>query len=325
MNIVFHGMNAASFAPGFADLLDVQHGLTVLPDRLAAVDASTYTAAHAIIGVALDATCPIGPDLRLYQVPGAGYDLIDRTRLPAGASLCNVFEHEHAIAEYVMAALLTRSVDLHRADADLRQGRWTFWAGVAAAAHGELRGRTIGLLGYGHIGREVAARARAFGMAIHVCNRSPVDMAMVDRAWRLADLHDFMGAADFIVTSLPSLPATAGLIGAAALAAMRPDAVLINVGRGKVIDETALFAALQQRRIGGAVIDTWYRYPAGPGAQAQPGNLPFHELDNIVMTPHMAGWTHGTITRRQHSMADNINRLARGTPLRNLVPQGDAQ
>jgi phosphoglycerate dehydrogenase-like enzyme len=328
MNIVFHGMNAGSFAAGFAALLDAPHSITALPDTLdTPASRAAYAAADAVIGVKFDAACPAGPALKLYQVPGAGYDAVDLALLPPHAALCNVFEHEHAIAEYVMTALLLRTVDLPRADADLRRNIWTFWAGVADAAHDELRGKTIGLLGYGHIGKEVAARARAFGLKIHVCNRSPVDPTGIDptgidRAWTLDGLHDFMGAADFIVSSLPLLPDTAGLIDAAALAAMRTNAVILNVGRGGVIDEAALYDALKHRRIGGAVIDTWYRYPTGPGAEAAPGNFPFHELDNLTMTPHMSGWTRGTIARRQATMADNINRLARGEPLRNLVRPG---
>ena len=88
------------------------------------------------------------------------------------------------------------------------------------------------------------------------------------------------------------------------------------------MDEAALFAALRERRIGGAVIDVWYRYPAAAGDVARPAGLPFHELDNIVMTPHMSGWTRGTIARRAAVMAENINRMARGEPLRNLVREG---
>ena len=323
MKIVFFGMNAGSFVPGFAELLEREHEVVALPDPVESEgDRAAFAAADAIIGVKFDATCPVPGGLRLWQVPGAGYDLVDISRLPAGAALCNVFEHEHAIAEYVMTALLLRVVEIPRADADLRRGEWTFWAGVGGAAHGELRGRTIGLLGYGHIGREIAARARAFGMKVVVCNRSPVDMTGVERAWGLDGLEAFMGSADFVVSSLPMLPETAGLVGARALAAMRRDGVLLNVGRGGVVDEAALFAALRERRIGGAVIDVWYRYPAAPGDVARPAGLPFHELDNIVMTPHMSGWTRGTIARRAAVMAENINRMARGEPLRNLVREG---
>ena len=97
---------------------------------------------------------------------------------------------------------------------------------------------------------------------------------------------------------------------------------MINVGRGGVVDEAALYNALAGNRIAGAIIDTWYQYPDASGAPQLPSRLPFHELKNIVMTPHMSGWTAGTIRRRQQAMADNINRLARGEPLVNVVRSG---
>jgi phosphoglycerate dehydrogenase-like enzyme len=133
-----------------------------------------------------------------------------------------------------------------------------------------------------------------------------------------------MGSADTIVNTLPLTAETRGLVGATALAAMRADAVIVNVGRGPVIDEAALYEALKSGRIGGAIIDTWYCYPTAEEPEPLPGRFPFHELDNVVMTPHMSGWTHGTVRRRQGTMADNVNRLARGKGLRNVVYGGAA-
>jgi phosphoglycerate dehydrogenase-like enzyme len=93
----------------------------------------------------------------------------------------------------------------------------------------------------------------------------------------------------------------------------------VNVGRGPVIDESALFSALKARRIGGAIIDTWWVYPSAADPAPWPGTLPFQELDNCVLTSHMSGWTSGTIRRRQETMAGNIRRLAAGEPLENVV------
>jgi phosphoglycerate dehydrogenase-like enzyme len=128
-----------------------------------------------------------------------------------------------------------------------------------------------------------------------------------------------MATADAVVVTLPLTEGTRGLIDAQALSAMRAQAVLINVGRGPVIDEQALFDALKQRRIGGAVIDTWYQYPDPAQAQCAPSRLDFASLDNLVMTPHMSGWTEGTVRRRQQTLADNITRLAQGQPLINVL------
>jgi phosphoglycerate dehydrogenase-like enzyme len=321
MKIVFHGRNAKAFMPGFAEMVGPGHDISSVSDTVATdEEAEAFRLADVLIGIALGAAHPRPESLRLYHAPAAGVDAIDRTRLPDGTPLCCCFGHEQAIAEYVMAALLLRHVPIPAADSDLRQGRWTYWAGGGGETRSELGGRTIGLLGYGHIGRELAKRAKAFGMRVTAANRSPIVAdGIVDRAFGLDHLTAFMGSADYIVTSLPALPETLGLVDARALAAMRPAGVIVNVGRGPVIDESALFAALTERRIGGAIIDTWYVYPTTDTPDAQPGHLPFHELDNCILTPHMSGWTNGTIRRRQETMADNIRRLAAGAPLINKL------
>jgi phosphoglycerate dehydrogenase-like enzyme len=258
--------------------------------------------------------------LRLYQAPAAGVDGIDRACLPPNVPLCNCFGHEDAIAEYVMAALLMRYVPLVSADRELRRGDWSHGAGNANALRQELGDTTIGLLGFGHIGKAIAARAKAFGMRVIVANRSPVvPSPLVDRSFALDALPAFMASADSIVVSLPLLSGTRGLVDAAALAAMRPTGVIINVGRGPVIDEVALYEALQQGRIGGAVIDTWYVYPTAANAGPLPSRQPFQSLANVVMTPHMSGWSTGLVRRRQQAVAENIRRLARGEPLVNVV------
>jgi phosphoglycerate dehydrogenase-like enzyme len=157
-------------------------------------------------------------------------------------------------------------------------------------------------------------------MSVSVANRSPVSASdVVDRTYALTELPGLMGSVDAVVNTLPLTDETRGLIGAAELAAMRPDAVILNVGRGGVIDEAALYDALKAERIGGAIIDTWYVYPNTENANPLPAHLPFHELGNVTMTPHMSGWTHGTIHRRRATIADNINLCASGKELKNRI------
>ena len=321
MRIVFHGANAATFKPGFAEILGPGHEVLCVSDALASAgDAAAFRAADVVVGIRLDATHPVPEAARLYHAPAAGVDAIDRTRLPAGTPLCCCFGHDPAIAEYVMTALLLRHVPIPAADRDLRQGRWTYWASTRAALRTELGDATLGILGFGHIGKAVAARAKAFGMTVHAANRSPVSPGpTVDRYFPLGDLAAFMGSADYVLVTLPHNSSTEGFVGRAALAAMRPDGVVLNVGRGPVIDQQALYDVLAEKRIGGAVIDTWYVYPSPGNPTPHPGRLPFHLLDNCTLTPHMSGWTHGTIRRRQQTMADNIRRLERGEPLVNMV------
>jgi len=254
--IVFHGENAASFSEGFAALLDIPAEIAVLPDALdSAGDRAAYAGAEAIIGTRFHAALPRPDALRLFQVPGAGYDAVDLAALPGTAVVCNCFGHEQAIAEYVMAALLARTVPLADADARLRRGDWAYWAGAADRAHGELAGSTVGLLGFGHIGQAIAQRAKAFEMQVVIANRSAVPASpLVDRAFTLEELPAFWASADSFVVSVPLVEETRGIVGAAAFAAMRPHAVLLNVGRGATVDEHALFQALQGSAIAGAVM-----------------------------------------------------------------------
>jgi phosphoglycerate dehydrogenase-like enzyme len=321
MKIVFHGGNAANFRNDFEGFLGPGHEIVDVSEALDQPgERAHFENADVIVGVRLGASEPSPRNLRLYQAPAAGTDAIDTSRLPVGAALCNCFGHENAIAEYVMAALLQRHVPLADADQKLRRGEWAWWAGRPGALRRELGQQTIGLLGYGHIGKAIGARAKAFGMRVSVANRSPVSIsAMVEESFGLDALTQFMASADVIVVSLPLTEGTKGIVDAPALAAMRPDAVIVNVGRGPVIDETALFEALAAKRIGGAVIDTWYTYPSGGKSETAPGNLPFETLPNLVMTPHMSGWTEGTVKRRQEAIAENIRRLEQNLPLANVV------
>lgn len=320
LKIVFHGQNAANFRRGFEALIDPIHTIVDVSDGLtAAGEAAHYASADVIVGIQLQASMPAPQQLRLFHAPAAGTDSIDTTLLPPGSVLCNCHGHEGAIAEYVFAALLARHVPLAQADADLRRGEWTYFAGRPGALRTELGGQTLGLLGFGHIAQALASRARAFGMPVHAANRSPVSSPHVDRHFALADLHSFMRSADIVVVSLPLTPQTKGLVDASALAALRPSAWLVNVGRGAVIDEQALYDALSAGRLGGAIIDTWYQYPSPSQPACAPSQLDFAALDNVVMTPHMSGWTEGTVRRRQETIAQNIARLATGQPLLNVL------
>ncbi len=320
MKILFHGTNAANFRQGFEQMLEHGHTIVEVGDALSAPgEAQHFETADVIVGNKLDASMPQPRRLRLYQAPAAGTDAIDVTALPPQAALCNCHGHEDAIAEYVFAALLARHVPLTQADADLRTGQWTFFAGRPNALRTELGSQTLGLLGFGHIAKAIAVRAKAFGMRVHAANRSVIANDHVDRAYALSDLHAFLGSTDIVVVSLPLAPQTKGIVDDAALRAMRPSAWIVNVGRGPVIAEQALYDALHTKRLGGAVIDTWYQYPSADQPACAPSKLDFASLPNVLMTPHMSGWTRGTVQRRQQTMADNIARLAAGRPLINVL------
>ncbi|MFZ5962521.1 2-hydroxyacid dehydrogenase [Thalassococcus sp. BH17M4-6] len=316
MKIVFYGTNAAAFEKGLSEQLDMPHRITVISDAADAPgEAEALASADVVVGVHYTGTGV--QNARLFQLPAAGYDKVDLDALPGGCAVCNAFGHENAIAEYVMAALLSRHVPLADADARLRQGDWHYWAGGKDGLRTEMGQQSIGIVGHGHIGQAVKQRALAFGMKVHVANRSPVESPWVT-VHQLEGLAEMAGNVDVLINTLPLTDSTEGLIGAEVLAAMRDGAVVMNVGRGPVIDEDALFVALKVGRLN-AILDTWYVYPSKDDPNPRPSRHPFHELPNVTLTPHMSGWTTGTIARRTATVADNVNRLARGEDLINVI------
>jgi len=261
--------------------------------------------------------------LRLVQVPGAGLDRIDRAAVPPGAALANAYGHEVGIAEYVIGAMLAFTRSFGRIDASLRRGAWeSQWAVGSPAPRPwpELAGKTLGILGYGRIGQALARRARAFDMDVCAIRRD-VASSQADGLAFLGGpdaLDEVLRRADYLAVTLSLNEQTRGLLRERELALLKPGAVVINVARGEIIDEDALYHALQERRIAGAALDVWYRYPKEPGITF-PARRPFHELPNVLMTPHVSGWTEGMLEARAKLIAENIERTARGEPPLNLI------
>jgi phosphoglycerate dehydrogenase-like enzyme len=261
--------------------------------------------------------------LKLVQVPGAGLDRIDRSALPRGAMLANAYGHEAGIAEYVLGAILALTRDFIRLDRALRHGDWQSQWAVGAApppVWPELAGKTLGILGYGRIGQAVARRARAFEMEVCAIRRN-VGQSAGDNLVLLGGpdaVDEVLRRSDYLVVSMPATPETIGWLGRRELGLMMPSAFLINVARAEIVDEDALYDALSRRSIAGAALDVWYRYPREAG-RAAPATRPFHELPNVLMTPHVSGWTDGMLDARAKLIAENIRRVAaRETPL-NLI------
>jgi phosphoglycerate dehydrogenase-like enzyme len=252
------------------------------------------------------------------QISGAGYDQVALAALPAGCTLCNVFEHETGMAEYVMLGMLEWTIGLRAMDRRLRRGDW-LGSFYKPDFHGELAGKTLGIVGYGHIGSEVARRARAFDMRVGAITRTPRRSDLLDWAAPMAELDARLPECDFALLACPLNDETRGLIDRRRLALMKPSAVLINVARGDVADEGALYEALRDKTIAGAILDVWYVYPSAGNAEPLPGNRPFHELDNVIMSPHASGCTDKLLDRRWSVMAENLERFAAGQDLRNVV------
>jgi phosphoglycerate dehydrogenase-like enzyme len=184
----------------------------------------------------------------------------------------------------------------------------------------ELAGKTLGILGYGRIGQAVARRALAFDMHVIAIRRDATrpDPHGLPFLRGPEALEELLSRSDYLAITLTLTPDTRGLLDASRLRLLKPSAILINVARGEIVDEDALYQALQQRAIAAAALDVWYRYPSG-GAPTDPGHRPFHTLPNVLMTPHVSGWTEGMMESRAAVIAENIDRVARGEPPVNLV------
>lgn len=259
--------------------------------------------------------------LRLILTPGAGTNGIDFSAVPENTTVCNVYGHERGIAEYVFTTMGMLNRDYPGMDRRLRQGDWRDHLGMPLP---ELQGKTVAIVGLGRIGAEVARWATFMRMNVIGVARNPSSASAkasgIERVVSFDDLRTILPETDFLVLALPLTAETRDLIGARELAAMKPTAFLINVARGEVVDEAALYAALQERTIAGAAIDVWYRYPEGD-RPVLPSSFPFHELPNVIMTPHIAGATENTFFYRWATINDNLRRLHDGEPLLNIVPR----
>ena len=288
---------------------------------------------HAVLTDLKDADVYVGPrfteamglaarNLRLVHVAGAGTDGIDADALPAGAVCANTFHHESSIAEHVATVLVALRRNLLGQDAALRTGVWSSSVYSANIRQPEtLRGAAATFLGFGHIGGAAWKLLQAFGTeGIAITRSGSVDAEANSLRWAgtTNQLGEALSESDILVISIPLTDETTGIIGAAALDDLGPDGLLVNVARGPVVDENALYEALKDRRIAGAAVDVWYQYPATDG-RAEPSVLPFGRLDNVIMTPHSSGVTAETFRNRAREIADNITRLSRNEPLKNVV------
>ncbi len=313
------------FAGAFAArLMEPVRERLSLPCEMIAADEASIGDIDVLVSMGF--TAPMAehaPRLRLVQVPGAGLDRIDLTAFRPGIHLANAYGHEAGIAEYIFGAMISLTRSFGRLDAELRQGRWeSQWAvGVAAPPlWPELSGKTLGILGFGHIGQAVARRAVAFDMRVCAVRReaqteTPHGVSFVGGPERLDEV---LRLSDYLAVTLSLSSATRNLIGERHLRLMKPTAYLINVARAEIFDEAALYDALSSGHVAGAALDVWYRYPTS-AEPTPPATLPFHTLNNVLMTPHVSGWTEGMLTARAALIAGNIERTARGEPPLNAI------
>ncbi|EDP63858.1 2-hydroxyacid dehydrogenase, putative [alpha proteobacterium BAL199] len=255
-----------------------------------------------------------GPKLRLVQLLSAGYDRADLDAArAAGVPVCNNGgANSVAVSEHAVLLMLAVSRQLVRQHLSVASGNWR---GNQTPRVHELRGKTLGIVGLGTIGKKTARLAQAFGMNVTYYDvaRLPEDQEdLLNVRFRL--LRELLSEADVVSLHTPLNDTTRHLIGVAELAAMKPSAILVNTARGPVVDETALHAALCDGTIAAAGLDVFDQEPPRP-------DNPLFSLDNVILTAHLAGPTFESNTARVRNAFDNVQRVARGeTPLW-IVPE----
>ncbi|MDT0196754.1 2-hydroxyacid dehydrogenase [Arthrobacter sp. AB6] len=278
--------------------------------------------AWAYVGVFLDEqhARSVGPNFELAQICAAGTEHIASRFLPAGVTVANAAGHGKSIAEHVLMVTLAVRRQLLNVDRGLRAGQWAnkIVNPAAAPAFTTLEGSVVGIVGFGHTGRAIARLCRAVGMRVIAVNRTPAS-GDPDADWVKAmdALPELLEQADTLVLACPLTDSTKGLIGTTELRTLGPAGVLVNVARGPVVDEVALYEALKDHNIAGAAIDVWYR-PVSTQASA-PSELPFAELDNIVMTPHYSATATDTYRERGQDVRISLFEALNGLPVSRRV------
>jgi phosphoglycerate dehydrogenase-like enzyme len=293
--------------------------LAVRPGDGLALAEALAVADVAVIPGDVDRRFLSAPNLRWVHCDKAGLDgsarpeVFDRGLLVTGSS----GRSDAALAEHVlyfMLALACRSGDLHDAQ---RARRW----GVAGAGEARaLSGRTVGILGMGHIGAAVAVRCKALGMHVLGFRRRVAPPPEgVDRVYAVANgetAAPILAECDFLVLALPLTDVTHGLIGGAELSRMKPTAALVNIARGALVDETALAAALRAGRLAGAGLDVF-------SAEPLPRGSPLWRTPNTIVTPHVTPRLADRAGRSIAIIAENARRYRAGEPLENLLTRAD--
>jgi phosphoglycerate dehydrogenase-like enzyme len=247
------------------------------------------------------------PSLRWFQSPGAGYDAEPFLAMAQrGVRVCNAHVNSLPIAEFVIRSVLDEFQGAGEWRRQQDDGVWRIhdWR--------EVSGSTWLVVGLGHIGRDVAVRARSLGARVIGCRRSPSPDDPADRVVTPDELGDVVGEADVVVLSVPAGPTTEHLVDAAFLGSMKPRSMLVNVGRGSLVDEAALLAALDTGTPAAAALDVFATEPLPP-------DHPFWAHPGVRVTPHNAAGGIGRFGRQADLFAANLTRYRSGEPLEHDV------
>jgi phosphoglycerate dehydrogenase-like enzyme len=259
-------------------------------------------------------------NLRMIQTFGAGIDRVDldAVRERDDIIVCNNHVNSAEVAEYAISLLFAVAKNLIPSDRELRAGNWIHrWGGPVPNL--EIRGKKLLIIGLGHIGADIAKRLKSFEVTITAATRSGTSSNddLVDQVVSIDEVRTQVEDSDFVILSLPLTDESTGLVNREFLSWMKPTSILVNISRAQIIDELALYDALKEKRIYGAGLDVWWRYPTKwRGTTIPPADVPFHELDNIVISPHRAAYSEHIERELFLFAGKNILRFVRGeTPL----------
>ncbi len=271
-----------------------------------------------------EALLKASPTLQSLIIPWAGIPGKTRKHMAhfPHISVHNLHFNALPVAEVTFMLLLTAAKQTIPFDKALRNNDWTPRFG-----HGDntvlLAGKTALILGYGAIGKQVAKMCQAFGMHVLATRRQVGEMALdgYTAVYPASDLHTLLPQANALIITLPLTDETKHLIGTAEINLLPEKAILLNVGRGLIVDESALYHALKENRLHSAGLDVWYNYPKGDEdtPHTPPANLPFNALDNVVFSPHRATFTGDSEWLRMQDLARVVNTAVSGQPLPNRM------
>jgi len=261
--------------------------------------------------------------LKLFQIPFTGVDQLDLSLYKDRKDIfiCNVHTNRTAVAEHAFALMLALAKNIVTNDRDLRLGRWHGFSSQEPTI--QLQGKSLGIIGLGSIGWEIAKIGYALGMKIFALKREIKEKDLekkkiLEFLGANKDLEKVIKESDFIIITVPLTQKTKGLIGKKELKLMQGK-YLVNISRGAVIDEEALFKSLEEHYLSGAAIDTWYQYPTNEQKEILPSQYNFHKLENVVMSPHTAGYSDRALEENIKSVFDNMVRIYYGEEPENQI------
>ena len=272
-------------------------------------------------GGASNIQIPDTKNLKLIHMPGAGIDGVNFKSVPKDCKVCNVYEHEIPIAEYCLANILNWELKLFDKVIKFKKLDWSDSIIFNGPTHSEISNKTVGIYGYGKIGIEIAKRLKPFNINTIGFTRVLRKKDNYLKEVLLSNkLKKTVHKLDYLIICCPLTNITKGSINKSILSLMKKTAVIINIARGAIINEKDLYTVLNKKKIGGAIIDTWFKYPSDKSNKGfKPSTYSFNKLNNVVMTPHISAWSEEMIMRRCAVISNNIERLYFKKKLKNQI------